>query len=74
MLYVGAPPAITQQPQGNRLYTGDAHLFSFGVSNGVEPITYQWTVDGVAIEGATAATYDPGVLTEAMSGEYACPL
>ncbi len=72
MLYVGAPPAIIQQPQGNRLYTGDAHLFSFGVSNGVEPITYQWTVDGVAIEGATAATYDPGVLTEAMSGEYAC--
>jgi kumamolisin len=38
--------------------------------SGVEPITYQWSKDGLAISGATTAHYIKSPLTTADSGQY----
>ena len=49
-------PTITQQPAGASVTAGQNASFSV-VATGTSPLTYQWQRNGVAIEGATAATY-----------------
>lgn len=49
-------PSITTQPSSSSVVAGSA--VNFGVSaSGTAPFTYQWRKDGVAIAGATSATY-----------------
>lgn len=48
--------ALTQQPANASVTAGQNASFSV-VATGTSPLTYQWQRDGVAIEGATAATY-----------------
>lgn len=49
-------PAITQQPQDVSVNVGQSGVFSV-VATGTPVPTYQWSRDGVAINGATSATY-----------------
>jgi len=51
-----SPAAITNQPQSIVVNEGAPASFSVGAS-GSPPPTYQWFRDGVAIPGATNATY-----------------
>ena len=48
--------ALTQQPADASVTAGQNASFSV-VATGTSPLTYQWQRNGVAIEGATAATY-----------------
>lgn len=50
------PPQITTQPQSTTVAQGAAVVLQVTVS-GVGPFTYQWKKDGVAIPGATSASY-----------------
>lgn len=52
-------PAITQQPQTQVAHQGDSPTFSVAAS-GAAPLSYQWTRNGVPIEGATGASYTVG--------------
>ncbi|WP_211102049.1 discoidin domain-containing protein [Nitrospirillum pindoramense] len=53
---VAQPPAITGQPQNQTVAAGGSAAFTVTVS-GTGPFTYQWTKNGVAIAGATSASY-----------------
>ena len=48
--------ALTQQPADASVTAGQNASFSV-VATGTSPLTYQWQRNGVAIEGATTATY-----------------
>lgn len=50
------PPAITAQPQNQTVALGQTATFSVTASSG-SAITYQWSRNGVAIAGATGASY-----------------
>ena len=52
----GTPPTITQQPANVSVTTGQPANFTVAAT-GTAPLAYQWQRDGVAIAGATAATY-----------------
>jgi hypothetical protein len=49
-------PAFTTQPASAGVSTGAGATFTV-VASGTAPLTYQWSKDGVAISGATSATY-----------------
>ncbi|MBE2213335.1 MAG: hypothetical protein IAE82_05645 [Opitutaceae bacterium] len=53
---LGAPPAITMQPAAQVVTAGNAATFSVTVASDY-PLTYQWRLDGVAIDGATSPAY-----------------
>ena len=53
---VGTPPIIVAQPQSVRVADGQPASFSVTVASG-STVSYQWSRGGVAIAGATAATY-----------------
>jgi hypothetical protein len=55
-------PEITQQPQSASAAVGQTASFTVAAS-GTAPLAYQWRRNGVAIAGATAATYTTPVLT-----------
>ena len=50
------PPAISLQPQDKTVALGQTATFSVEASS-ISAITYQWSRNGLAIAGATAATY-----------------
>jgi hypothetical protein len=56
ILNVNMPPSITSQPTGQSVTAGQSATFSVGAS-GTATLTYQWKKGGVAISGATAASY-----------------
>lgn len=62
---VGAP-AITTQPAGQSVVEGSAASFSVAAAGSA--LGYQWTRDGVAIPGATAASYTTPALGLVDSG------
>lgn len=62
---VGAP-AITTQPAAVSIVSGATA--TFGVVASGSGLRYQWTEDGVAIAGATAASYTTPVLTTVDTG------
>ena len=67
-VYAAPPPAIVGQPQGQSVTAGTAVTFAVSVkASGT--VQYQWRRNGVAINGATQATY---TLTPAVSdaGKY----
>ncbi len=49
-------PAITTQPASQTILSGKTATFSVAVT-GTAPLTYQWSKSGVAIGGATSASY-----------------
>jgi immunoglobulin I-set domain protein len=61
-------PTITTQPANQTVNAGQTATFSV-VASGTAPLTYQWQKNGVAITGATAASYTTPVTTTADSGE-----
>ena len=64
----GEPPNITVSPQGGSFFPG-AELTLSVMAQGVE-LTYQWFKNGVAIAGATAATYTLASLATTDAGTY----
>ncbi|MGA2176288.1 MAG: immunoglobulin domain-containing protein [Verrucomicrobiota bacterium] len=69
VLTVLNPPGITAQPQSVFATIGGTVTLSVGAS-GAEPFSYQWTLNGTGIAGATNSTY---VITNAQplsSGNY----
>ena len=68
-LTVNSPPAITSQPSTQVVVAGDTPIFS-AVASGTAPLAYQWAKDGIAINGATAATYRLGSTTASSAGNY----
>jgi O-glycosyl hydrolase len=60
-------PAITTQPASQSVTAGATATFSVAAS-GTAPFTFQWTKNGAAIAGATAATYTTPATTTADSG------
>ena len=60
-----APPVILQAPVNQRANVGQSATFVVGAS-GTAPLSYQWFRNGVAIPGATTATY---TLAPAASGD-----
>ena len=47
---------IVQQPANASVSVGQSATFAV-IASGTAPLTYQWMLDGVAIQNATAATY-----------------
>lgn len=60
-------PVITTQPADVSVAAGNTATFSVFVS-GTTPINYQWSRNGVAIAGATAANFSTAVTTSADTG------
>ncbi len=54
-LTVLVPPTITTQPQSLTVVKGQTATFSVGAS-GTSPFSYQWSLKGTALPGATNAT------------------
>lgn len=61
-------PTITAQPTDVTVMAGASASFSVVISGGTAPISYQWKRNGVAIGGATSATYAIATTTVADSG------
>jgi len=64
-----AAPTISTQPKSLTVNAGTALTFTV-VAAGT-PLTYQWEFNGVAIAGATAASYALASATPANAGTYA---
>lgn len=60
-------PSITQHPAARTVSAGQSASFTVGAS-GAPPLSYQWQRNGVAIGGATSATYTLPSATLADSG------
>lgn len=63
------PPLFLNQPQSQNVFEGVSVLFSVTVA-GTNPVTYQWHKDGVAIAGATQASYRLENVKLDDAGEY----
>lgn len=60
-------PSITDQPKDRSAFVSQTAYFDVGVT-GKPPFSFQWYRDGVAISGATAATYTSPAITLADNG------
>ena len=69
-LVVGVPPRILAQPQPQRALTGESVSFAAIVS-GDTPLTYQWQLNGLAVQGATDVTLVLTNVQTSQSGIYA---
>jgi hypothetical protein len=64
------PPSISQQPETTTpRYTGGDVTYSV-TAEGTQPLAYQWFLNGVAIGGATNATYTATGLGTNATGDY----
>ncbi|HEY0944318.1 MAG TPA: immunoglobulin domain-containing protein [Opitutaceae bacterium] len=68
-LKLDTTPLVTEQPAGRNVTAGGAVTFSATVV-GTGPFTYQWRKDGVAIAGATSATFTIASVTDDDAGSY----
>jgi thiol-disulfide isomerase/thioredoxin len=50
-------PEITEQPLGTAIEAGKGFVLSISVQSD-DPVSYQWLLDGLPIEGATEASYE----------------
>ncbi len=66
-----AAPAFTTQPANLTLASGSTATFTVVTSGAPEP-TYQWTLNGINISGANAATLTIPDVSSANAGSYAC--
>jgi hypothetical protein len=58
----GTPPTITTQPLSQTRGVGATATFTVAAT-GSMPLQYQWMLNGMAISGATSASYTTPVLT-----------
>jgi len=49
--------SVSISPASVILDVGQSQLFTSSISNGTSPYSYQWYLDGVAVSGATSATW-----------------
>jgi uncharacterized protein (TIGR02145 family) len=68
VLSAGAP-AITTQPKSDAVTAGQSVTFSV-VATGTAPLTYQWSLNGAAISGATSSSYTIPNVQAANAGTY----
>jgi hypothetical protein len=61
-------PAITSNPTSQTVIAGKTATF-FVAASGTAPLTYQWSMNGTAISGATSLSYTTAATTTANSGE-----
>jgi hypothetical protein len=61
-------PTITTQPANQTVAAGQTATFSV-VATGAGTLTYQWSMNGTAITGATSATYTTPATTASNNGE-----
>ena len=66
---LGTAPAITTQPASATVTSGGSASFSV-VATGTAPLSYQWSLGGIAISGATSATYSIASATSSSAGTY----
>ncbi len=64
---VSGAPTITNQPANQTVTAGNTATFTV-TAGGTGPFTYQWLLNGVAITGATSASYTTPVLSTANNG------
>jgi hypothetical protein len=64
-----APPVISTQPAAVVAADGDAVTFTV-VCTGASPLSYQWRRNGVAISGATAASYSTTATLAGHGGQF----
>lgn len=62
-------PSITGQPRSATVSQGASASFSV-TATGTAPLTYQWRKNGVAISGATSATYSIASVVPGNAGRY----
>jgi hypothetical protein len=67
--HVAVPIAITTQPSATVAISANSPLELTVAATG-DPISYQWRKDGVAIPGATSATYRVDLAQTSDSGSY----
>ncbi|HVM50575.1 MAG TPA: LamG-like jellyroll fold domain-containing protein, partial [Candidatus Acidoferrum sp.] len=65
-----APPAIVSQPASQGAVEGGSVSFMV-VATGAQPMTYQWTLNGTPIPGATRAAYNLSSAQTTNAGAYA---
>src|SRR5277367_2216190 len=61
------PPLIISQPGNQTVKAGQTATFAV-TATGTGPLTYQWYVNGVPINGATSSTYTTPPTTSSQSG------
>jgi hypothetical protein len=66
-VYGAVLPTIVTQPASQTVVAGGQAQFTV-VAGGNGPLTYQWMLNGVAIVGATSATYTAPVVSTSDSG------
>lgn len=67
-LTVNGPPSITSQPASKAVNAGQTATFSVTAA-GTAPLTYQWNMNGSAINGAVSSSYTTPATTSANSNE-----
>jgi chitodextrinase len=70
-LTVNDPPAITSQPQPQRVRRGAPASFTL-TATGLAPLTYQWRKDGVVLDGAITPQYTLAAAERSDAGGYDC--
>ena len=70
-LTVGIIPTITTQPVSQTVFSESSVTFSV-VAAGSDPLSYQWSKDGVVITGATSITYTINSVAESDFASYVC--
>jgi hypothetical protein len=68
-LNVLGPPAITAEPQSQTASVGTAVTFQVTAAGSV-PLSYQWSFEGAALQGATNASLMLTNVTRAQAGSY----
>ncbi len=63
-----AAPAITTQPASQTVVSGKSATFTVAAT-GTAPLTYQWSMNGAAIGGATSSTYTTPAETTTANNE-----
>ena len=62
-------PSITMQPVSQTVMAGDSVVFTVGASGNPAPV-YQWSKSGVAIGGATSASFNIAAAASGDAGTY----
>jgi hypothetical protein len=68
-LTVLVPPAITTPPQSLTVTQGQSASFSV-VASGTAPLSYQWSLNGMALPGATGSTLTLNRVQTTDAGSY----
>jgi hypothetical protein len=63
------PPSIVTQPQSQTAALNGQATFTVSAA-GTAPLTYQWTLNGAAISGATSAALQLSSITSSQGGSY----